>query len=223
MEKQTGGFKTLIQKNLLSLKNDVQSLKDISTTSDFIVFLKKNPMILNTIDSHGYSFLWYVAVGNPNINSVKLLLQEGAIVDMPIEAESTVFMGAIFNGYLDIAEVLRKAGANVNHQNKNGHCALTMAIRSGLVESVKYLIGLPEINLGLKDKFDKYPIEYYNIENTNIRRNVLAHALYKKKMYDPFIRYLHAVGVSYIKETDPSLYEIVLKLQHETKRKPSIL
>lgn len=217
-----GGFNIRIEQKLPSLQKDLQSLKDIFNQHDFKLFLKNNPTILHKTDKYGYSLLWYAAIGNPNINSVKFLLHEGAVVDMPIEAGSTVFMSAVFNGNIEIAEVLRKAGANINHQNKNGHCALTMAVRSGKKESIEYLLKLPGIELALKDKFGKYPIEYFNIETTNTHRNVLAHALYKKKLYDPLNRYIHVVGASFIKETDPELYEIILKLQHGTKRQPSI-
>jgi len=227
MKTQKGGYNIRIENRLPSFfqKDDFRKFLENNLTSKdvFKQFLRNNPKILHVTDSHGYSMLWYAAVMNQNIESVKLLLEEGASVDMPIEAGSTVFMSAIFNGLIEIADVLRNAGANINHQNKNGHCALTMAVRSGFEKSINYLIQLPGIDLALTDKFGKYPIEYFNIETNNTHRNVLAHALYKNKMYDPLIRYVRAVGLPYIEATDPTLYNILLEHQRRTKRQPSIL
>ena len=231
MTQHKGGFDTRIKIPTLSLKNDVlkpltqktkvyntETMNAVLRESDIESVLIQYPDILQAVDAYGYSLLWHAAVGHPNINAVKTLLKAGAQVDMPIEAGSTVFMGAVFNGFIEIAELLRKAGANINHQNKNGHCALTMAVRSGRKESIEYMIRLSRIELALKDEFGKYPIEYFHIESENTHRNVLARVLYKKKLYDPLDRYVHAVGMSYIKETDPDLYDVVLKLQHGTKR-----
>lgn len=236
MIQQTGGFDTRVKIPTVSLKNDLlkpltrktkvyntETMNKILSASHLESALNQYPGILQSVDSYGYSLLWHAAIGNPNIDTVKSLLKAGAQVDMPIEAGSTVFMGTVFNGYLDIAEILRKAGANINHQNKNGHCALTMAIRSGRKESIAYMIRLPDIQLALKDIFGKYPIQYFNIESENTHRHLLAHALYKNKLIEPLDLYVHAVGLPYLQETDPTLYALVSKLRRGTKRKPSVL
>lgn len=200
---------------------ETEQFKAILSSPDIAAAIRENPKILSAVDSYGYTLLWYAAVGQPNLKHVEALISAGVKVDQPIEAGSTVFMSAVFNGHLKIAEKLRQAKANINHQNKNGHCALTMAIRSGKPEPVKYLLSLEGIQLALKDNFDKYPIQYFNIQSTNTHRNLLAHALYKMNTddaKDALDRYIRAVGLSYIQHTDSKLYAIVTK---ELKYVPS--
>jgi hypothetical protein len=193
---------------------ETEQFKAILSRPEIAAAIQENPEILSAVDSYGYTLLWYAAVGQPNPKHVKVLIKAGVKVDQPIEAGSTVFMSAVFNGHLKIAEQLREAGANINYKNKNGHCALTMAIRSGNPKPVQYLLSLEGIQLAPKDKFDKYPIQYFNIQSTNTHRNLLARALYKMNTddtKDALERYIRAVGLSYIQHTDSELYTIVTK------------
>lgn len=197
---ETGAFKAILS----------------SPDPDIVAAVQGNPGILSAVDSYGYTLLWYAAIGQPNLKHVEALLQAGAMVDQPIEAGSTVFMSAVFNGQLDIAEALRKAGANINHSNKNGHCALTMAVRSGKPEPVTYLLNLKGIDLAPKDRFGKYPIQYFNIDSINTHRNLLARALFNASKRedtakDALDRYIRAVGLSYLQHTDQKLYNIATK------------
>lgn len=201
-----------------------KSTKREITSQEMIKALKNIPhqmplhSILHGVDEYKYSLLWYAAVRFHDIAKVQFILNAGANVDMPIEAKSTVFMCVIYNGYLDIADVLIKHGANINHTNANGHCALTMAIRSGSEKTIDYLIHRTDIDLAIRDIFEKYPIQYFHIDSTNTHRNVLAHALLegannKKKYSDALDAYVASAGLEYIKQTDKSLYNAYINLR----------
>lgn len=177
--------------------------------------------------SDSYTALYYACRDN-DLKFVKdLIHHKKEKVDEPIERKSTVLMFAIFQGYLDIADFLIKSGANINHQDMNGHCPLTMAIRSGRIKTVEFLIHQKHINLALIDAEGKYPLQHFNINSSNndyrkclalkIIQDLLAKKVNKQQTaiyLDSIKKYILAVGTDYITDqTEDIVMDSYVKLK----------
>jgi uncharacterized protein len=78
-------------------------------------------------DPHGVPLL--DAAYSGSVETVRLLLSKGALVDGTPINYSTPLMGASFEGHLDVVKVLVEAGADINRQNLNNqYTALDFAI-----------------------------------------------------------------------------------------------
>jgi Ankyrin repeats (3 copies)/Ankyrin repeat len=77
-------------------------------------------------DGHGQTALM-VAADQGHGDTVKLLLQRQASLDLQNRRGATALMLACFNGHLDVVTELLRAGADVNAKSKNKHTALMLA------------------------------------------------------------------------------------------------
>ena len=81
-----------------------------------------------------------IAAGNSYIDTVKVLLTNGADVNSADNDGWTSLMYAANNGHLEIVKLLIDSGANVNAKDDGNVTALMLASKYGHLEIVKYLI-----------------------------------------------------------------------------------
>ena len=60
------------------------------------------------------------ACQNGHVDIAKLLLEEGAQVDLQKKSGWSALMSACQNGHIDVAQLLLEKGAQVNLQTENG-------------------------------------------------------------------------------------------------------
>lgn len=90
--------------------------------------------------SHGLSPL-YIAAQNGHADIVALLIENGAIVDIPLSTGETPLFSACQKGHYEVAELLIKKGAFVDyHEPSNEETPLYIAALDGHAEIVKLLI-----------------------------------------------------------------------------------
>ncbi|GIK00945.1 hypothetical protein Aspvir_004975 [Aspergillus viridinutans] len=94
-----------------------------------------------------------LAVVNNHSEVAKCLLAAGANTDVPAgdPAERSVFLHAVFHGYLDIVRSLLAANVDVNScGGDNNYAALTWAVLGGRFEAVRLLLAL-----GAKEQLER--------------------------------------------------------------------
>jgi len=83
------------------------------------------------------ALMWAV----PDLEKVRLLLAGGANVNARPETERTALLvAASYPGTLDVLRLLLDRGADLHAQDRGGATALALAVRSGDVEVVRYLV-----------------------------------------------------------------------------------
>lgn len=80
---------------------------------------------------------WMYAIQNGHTDVVKMLLDQGANVDLQDEYGVTALMWASKYGHTKVVKMLLDNGVNVYHQNKDGISVLMVAIARGNAEVVK--------------------------------------------------------------------------------------
>ncbi|KAI1080563.1 hypothetical protein F5B20DRAFT_580226 [Whalleya microplaca] len=86
---------------------------------------------------------------------VKLLLSHGANPCAASDGGWTPLHNAAQSGYAPIVELLLQADANVNAELSNGMTPLHWAAFNGFEDVVRLIIARPEVNLAIKDSFDR--------------------------------------------------------------------
>lgn len=109
---------------------------------EFLLSLGGNDIL--AADVNGYNAL-HAASSHRHMKVVEILLREGFSATDQIDRTGsqglTAFFVASIFGNLEIAEVLIRAGANINKPNKDGDTALMIACKLGKLETVKFLLG----------------------------------------------------------------------------------
>lgn len=104
-------------------------------------------MIINVKNNSGHTPLFY-ACNMGYLDTIKILVESGADVNIPTDDLETPLMHVAGNGNFPVIEYLIKKGAHLNEQDKDGHTALIIACIAGrkspnkdyYVKSAKILI-----------------------------------------------------------------------------------
>jgi ankyrin repeat protein len=80
------------------------------------------------------------AVREGNLATVKLWLSYGANANIQDDKENPLFIGAVNNNHLDIAQCLLEAGADVDAKDNSGNTALMYAADKGNIQKVQWLV-----------------------------------------------------------------------------------
>lgn len=166
------------------------------------IFLELNKLNdIDGLDENGYSVLFYASIAG-DLNLVKYICEE-----RKAKIDTNIFVATCYNGHVDVIQYfLSKNKKLINKLTKKGKCGLSMAVRGGHVEMVKLLALTPDADLALKDSDGKYPLEYFNVEQTsNDYRTILAKAILQKiplmkdenartRYIDSLHQYIIAVG-----------------------------
>jgi len=109
---------------------------------EVLQLLTREEVSINQQDINGETAL-HVATGLGYSNIVRLLLSQGAdpnIASYTDVGHMTPLLKASEQGRLDIAEMLVKAGADLDVRNRNGQTALILAIRNSHSAIAKFLV-----------------------------------------------------------------------------------
>ncbi len=136
---------------------EASSLGDLEQVKQLV---KRDPEKVKSYSAEGFPALGLAAfLGQGNV--VKYLLDNGADVNAVAKNPTgyTALTGAVSTGRKEIAELLLKKGANVNHQYEEGFTALMEASASGNVEMTKLLL-THGANVNAKTKESKTALSY---------------------------------------------------------------
>ena len=100
------------------------------------------------------------ALENEETDVVQVLIDAGA----DIVTNNNALHYACEEGSLDIVKMLVRAGAGVRATNDEGWTCLITAARYGHTETVRYLVGLPEVELNHRDTAKNYTALHYAVE-----------------------------------------------------------
>ena len=123
----------------------------------------------------------HLAVGEERTDNVPVLIDAGADVDAQNRAGCSPLHSACAceSGSLDIVKMLVRAGAGVRATNDKGRTCLHLAAELGHIDIVRYLVGLPEVELNHRDTEKNYTALQYAVEEKHIDvAQVLIDALY---------------------------------------------
>ena len=125
-----------------------------------------------------YATLHY-PVMNEETDMMQVLIDAGADVDTQRNDGYTPLHSACAEGSLDVVNMLVEAGAGVRVTDNDGCTCLIRAARCGHTETVRYLVGLPDVELNHRDTVKNYTALQYAVEekHTDVAQ-VLLDALY---------------------------------------------
>ena len=135
---------------------------------------------LNHRDDENNSAL-HLAVDENRTDIVQVLIDAGADIDTQNHAGCSPLHSACASEYgaLDIVKTLVRGGAGVRATNDIGRTCLHLAAELGHIETVRYLVGLPEVELNHRDTEKNYTALQYAVEENHKEvTQVLLDALY---------------------------------------------
>ena len=122
--------------------------------------------------------LHLAAKGN-HTDVAQVLIDAGADIDAVNNFGCSPLHSACASGALSIVKMLVRAGAEVHATNDKGRTCLHLAAELGHTETVRYLVGLPEVELNHRDTEKNYTALQYAVEeNRKEVTQVLLDALY---------------------------------------------
>lgn len=122
-------------------QSKIEEFKELMDENNFEYVEDKDGNILsikdiNKQDDSGWSLLHF-ASWRGYINVVKMLLDQGANVNLTILDGSTALILASFNNRLEISKILLNKGATVDNRNKYGQTALNVSKSVEMKELLK--------------------------------------------------------------------------------------
>ena len=99
-------------------------------------------IVMNCINAkNGYGYTALIdASKNGDLEKVKLLIENGANIEVKDNNGDTALILASYYRYLEIIQYLVEKGANINATNDNGWTSLMYASKYGELETIKYLL-----------------------------------------------------------------------------------
>lgn len=130
--------------------------------------------MINATDSRGSSPLIIAGYYN-NVESVRLLLRQGADMEIKDNMGNTALMGVCFKGYTAIVEALCAHSAIVDNENGNGATALIFAATFGHNEIIRILLQY-KARPHHRDRFGKNAVDYALVQENAEGYELLARA-----------------------------------------------
>ena len=114
---------------------------------------------LNHRDVDNHTAL-YLGVHNKHTDVVRVLIDAGADLDARNNDESSPLHHACQSEALDIVKILVRAGAEVNATEDEYYTCFDYAVFYGYTETVRYLVGLPEVDVNQRGAYDRTALEH---------------------------------------------------------------
>ena len=109
---------------------------------------------VNQSNTQGFTPL-HRAVAHKHSDVVQVLIDAGADIDA-----GALHCACTVRGELDTVKMLVKAGADVSVQDDHGRTCLILAVSYGYTETVRYLAGLPEVDVNQKNLFGHTALQH---------------------------------------------------------------
>jgi ankyrin repeat protein len=106
---------------------------------DFFKYLKSKGVKPNITNNQGQTPLHNLAYNNEELESFEFFLKHKVDVNQVNDEGNTALMNACGRNSLEVIKLLASKTKNINHTNKEGHSALTYAMRNSF-EVVEFLI-----------------------------------------------------------------------------------
>ena len=116
---------------------------------DIAALLIRRGADVNATDEGGFTALWWANKNNPAL--IRLLLENGARVDIPIDHPRTIMSDAVNSGNPEVIRLLRSAGLKIDPPSGRGPSALQSAAEVGNLELVKTLIEDPDTDINYRN------------------------------------------------------------------------
>ena len=117
-----------------------------------------------------------------DIERIKSLLQQGALIDEEDFEGCTAFSYAVINNQFDIASLLIFAGANINHKDKNNSTVLiTLSCITIKTNRIKFLLD-HDVDTEIEDSLGDTPLEIAAYSNNFNALEVFLQYGIKKKI-----------------------------------------
>ena len=129
----------LLQNYCTAQIKDVYEVCRSGDTTSLKAMLVQNPLIIDSIQSNGFTPL-IIATYNGQVAISSILLAHGADVNAQDKAGNTALMGLCFNGNTALVKLLLKNKVDINELNYNHASALIFAATFGHVEILKLLL-----------------------------------------------------------------------------------
>ncbi len=124
-------------------ENQTQSLNSLSASGKNLEILARfnnGDITPEELNGNGNWSPLHSATSNNRINTVRLLLEKGAIVNQQCECNGdTPLHSAAKNGYFEIAKILIGAGADMSILNDKNKSAHDLALENGFIETADLL------------------------------------------------------------------------------------
>jgi len=115
--------------------------------------LSNSTAAVNSVDSAGFTPL-HVAAAKNLLNSVKLLVSQGAIIDVKDNGNQTPLMLAAKNGHIHVIEFLLEEKAEVELSDNEGNTALHFACSNAMSKSANLLLKTASSELVSKQNYN---------------------------------------------------------------------
>ena len=119
---------------------------------------------VNHLSAHTHTALQF-AVDEGEVDVVQVLIDAGADINIQNDEGSSPLNTACASGALDVVKMLVEAGAGLRATDNKGHTCLILAARFRQTKIVRYLVGLPEVELNHRDTVKNFTALHYSVEN----------------------------------------------------------
>ena len=132
------------------------------------------------------------ALEGEKTDAVQVLIDAGA----DVVTNNNALHSACVSGTLDVVKMLVRAGAGVRATNEEGWTCLISAARYGHTDTVRYLVGLQEVELNHRDTAKNYTALHYAAEqkHTEVAQVLTDALLLELKAANSRIAALEVVG-----------------------------
>jgi hypothetical protein len=163
-----------------SLMIKILSLGDIRLLE---IILKANVSLAQEKDNLKRNLLFFTA---ENTEMVNLLLKAGVAIDEVEEGDlNSPLTFSASKGYKNTVILLIERGANLNHVNSLGNCALFYAVKFSWVDVIKIILSHEEAQLKLENNDKLNPISLaLNMNMTGVYQ-ILVEELYRREVIIP--------------------------------------
>lgn len=119
---------------------DTTEMLKILDGGELVSLLQNQPQLLTIKDKNERSLLHWSCLNGLHQYVKHLLTFPATVIDEPDDSGYTPLMLATLKGHIKLVKLLAQRGANVNHQNHQGHPCIQYACSKGWPDVMVYLL-----------------------------------------------------------------------------------